>query len=104
MPQLPPRSPESELPKSTAVSTVRVGDLLLTNAIWENGTGSYEPETGVRFMDEIGPDGRPVFVLIQHRWRDFAKANDVIARAVRKGWGSRRISDFMENLKHRAKL
>lgn len=94
---------EEDLPKSIPVSQVREGDWFLTNAVWRNSYGSFQPETGVRFMNLFGPDERPLFELIEHGWRDFDAANDVIIKGLRKGWGTGRIADLMTNLKRRRK-
>jgi hypothetical protein len=98
---LPERAYETERPRSTHVSSVRVGDWLLTNAVWENSLGSYQLETGIRYMNQIEATGRPRFELIQHDWSNFDAANDVIIKALRKQWRPYRISAFMENLKDR---
>lgn len=92
--------PIDSLPRSTKISEMRYGNLLLTNAVWENSYGSYQPETGVRFLDQIH-DGRPRFELVQHGWVDFVAANDLIIRGIRKGWNASRITDFLCRLKER---
>ncbi len=98
---MPERANESELPRSTGVSKLQIDNFLLTNSVWENSMGSYEPETGVRYLDQTDTDGRARFVLIQHRWRDFQAANDLIVKALRKGWPAWRIEDLMCKLKER---
>jgi hypothetical protein len=93
---------ERDLPRSTQISTRRHGDWLLTNGIWENCYGSYQPETGVRNIRMIDPStGRPCFTLIEHGWRDFEAANDVILRGLDKGWSTCRITNLMCWLKER---
>ena len=92
--------PIDSLPRSTKMSEMRYGNLLLTNAVWENSYGSYQPETGVRFMDQIH-DGRPRFELVQHGRMDFVAANDLIIRGIRKGWDTSRITDFLRLIKER---
>lgn len=93
---------ERELPRSTQISTRQQGDWLLTNGIWENSYGSFQPETGVRNLSKIDPNtGRPWFALVEHGWRDFSAAEDVILRCLAKGWDTCRITDLMRWLKER---
>lgn len=81
------------------------GRWLLTHGIWHptlpwGGHGS-EYETGVRFLDQVQEDGRPRFELIQHGWKNFRAAGDIIERGLRKAWTPGRITDFMRNLDER---
>lgn len=76
------------------------GRWLLTHAVWRNSYGSYQPETGVRDLHEIEADnhGRPRFDLIQHGWQDFAAAEAIIVKGLRKGWSPFRVGEAMDRL------
>lgn len=88
-----------ETPRTTIFPPRETEDYLLTNIVWENSYGSYQPETGVR---RRVPDGTWAdFSLIEHGWYDFEEANDLILRALHKGWDACRIGNFMQKLKYR---
>lgn len=75
-----------------------VGDLLLTNVEWHPSNwwgGDYgQPETGVRRMEgDKAVEGS--FLLIQHGWWNFDFANEVIVKALEKGWDDCRTHDLM---------
>jgi len=79
------------------------GRWVLTHVIWHptlpyGGHGNC-PETGVRDMTDVdAATGRPRFDLIQHGWYDFAKAEAVITKGLRKGWSPFRISEAMDRI------
>jgi hypothetical protein len=90
---------EERGPRSTRFPPRETEDYFLSNAVWENSHGSFQPETGVRRRKPDGTWGE--FFLIEHGWLDFETANDIILRALRKGWDNCRIGDFMQKLKLR---
>ncbi len=82
-------------PYSEKVETKWFHDCVLTHWIWHNSYGSYEPETGLRLVE----DGEPVkdsFRLYQHYTRDFDLAERVILRGFRKGWDNLRTARLIE--------
>jgi hypothetical protein len=97
---MPPRQGE---PYSEMRSSAKIERWLLTHAVWYN---SFEvrsgcPETGIRDFGEVdNKTGRPRFDLIQHGWWDFARAEAVIAKGLRKGWSPFRISEAMERARN----
>lgn len=76
---------------------------LLTNAEWHTSTMSCDHvvshETGVRDLDAAGKTIDRSFRLIQHGWRDFDGACDLIERGLLKGWNTERISDVMDRVR-----
>lgn len=92
---------DTELPRSTRFPPRETSDYFLSNAVWENSYGSFQPETGVRRRQADGTWGD--FALIEHGWLDFNSANDLIVKALAKGWDTCRIGDFMQKLKERRK-
>lgn len=80
------------------------GRWVLTHIIWHptltwGGHGSC-PETGVRDLHDVDEKtGRQEFHLIQHGWRDFARAEQIIVKGLRKGWSPYRISEAMYRIK-----
>ena len=91
-------------PWSECKASVTIDDRwFLTHVIWHPTMiwGGHDDlyETGVRFLDEPGVDGRPRFELIEHGWTDHQAAEDIIVHALRKGWDVPRIFHFMVRLK-----
>jgi hypothetical protein len=86
---------DQRVPRSEAVRQTETEDYLLTHVLWHNGYGAC-PETGVRsvFNGEVRND----FHLIQHGVRDFVWAEYFILKALRKGWDTVRIAEFVEQL------
>lgn len=95
---------QQDLPRSTQISIREEGPWILTNGVWENSYGSYQPETGVRHRERLDERGRMQFGLVQHGWIDFDAADDVILRGLRKGWSCDRIETLMARLKERRRI
>ena len=85
-------------PRSEACGHVEIDQRwALTHATWHPGSllGIGSNETGVRDLADVDSStGRARFELIQHGWRDFRAAEDLIIAALRKGWNVERISRF----------
>ena len=78
-------------PRSIPRGHVRENDFFLTHAIWCNGYGSHQAETGVRSVrdGEVCDD----FRLIEHGVTDFGLATPIILHGLRKGWDTHRIGE-----------
>lgn len=78
-------------PRSISRGHVREDDFVLTHAIWCNGYGSHQPETGVRSVrnGEVCDD----FHLIEHGVADFDWVTPILLRGLRKGWTYHRIGE-----------
>jgi len=96
---------DDTLPMSESKGEATVdGRWLLTHAIWRNSHGSCQPETGVRDLTDVDTEtGRPRFDLIQHGWVNFAKAQAVIEKGLRKGWSPFRISEVMDRIPRKSR-
>ena len=88
------------LPCSIPAGSYKDKNYLLTHAIWRNSYGSVQPETGVRFAKSDG--SYDDFCLIQHGWMNFVKAEQVILKGLRKGWGPSRIENLMCRVRERS--
>ena len=91
-------------PYSESVSVTRFHDCVLTHAIWHNGYGSNEPETGLRLVGGSGEPVKDSFRLYQHYTRDFALAERLIVRSFRKGWDTIRTARLIEWLGKRNRV
>lgn len=80
-------------PKNIKLPAIETDDYLLTNLIW------YNPETGVRTKTNgvINDD----FKLIQHDWRDWQFACEIILKGLKKGWSVEKIADVMEFMQNK---
>jgi hypothetical protein len=80
-------------PKNIPLPHLETEDYLLTNLIW------YSPETGVRTKTNgvVNDD----FYLIQHSWHNWEAANQVILKALRKGWRLTKTDNVMNWLEEK---
>ena len=83
-------------PQCKQVSAVYAEGVCLTNAIWCNSYGSYQPETGIR-----NDDG---FHLIEHGWEDWPAVNTIILMALRKNWEPSRINRLFWQAREQGRL
>lgn len=94
---------DREPPYSVNRGHVERDGYLLTHVEWHpsnmHGIDIGQPETGVRRKVSGGDYGD--FELIQHGWRDFDAAGDVILRGLAKGWDVYRIAKLMDWLENR---
>jgi hypothetical protein len=94
-----------EPPYSVSRGVTKVdGRWMLTHAEWHpssiHDVDIGQPETGVRRLCDGAavPDS---FALIQHGWWDFAAAEALIVRALRKGLDAERVATLMQWLEPR---
>lgn len=84
------------LPVSIACGRFSCDGYVLTHVIWRNSYGSYQPETGVHF---INPDGSTRdFRLIEHGCDKWPIVNEIIRRGLAKGWDAYRIGQVVPRL------
>lgn len=79
---------------------------LLTHGFWNDIphlTSSGSNETGVRRI-ENGEIVKDSFELIQHNWRDWKLAGEVIKNRLAKGWNTDRISRLMSYIRENGLL
>jgi hypothetical protein len=86
-----------EIPRCDNIGRVEINGYFLSHAIWRNGMGSYQPETGIRTKAADYKD----FRLIQHGCDDWPLVTDVILKAVRKRWDDCKIADVIAWLHQR---
>lgn len=79
-------------PHSENKGHVDFGGFYLTHAIWRNGYGSYQPETGVRSHAADLKD----FRLIQHDCDDWPLVTVMTLAGLSKGWDVERIGRVIE--------
>lgn len=80
-----------DLPRCESVGHVDTDGYYLTHAIWRNGMGSYQPETGVRSHAAELKD----FQLIQHGCDDWPLVTKVTLAGLGKGWEAYKIADVI---------
>jgi hypothetical protein len=88
------------LPRCDSAGHTMEADYFLTHAIWRNSYGSCQPETGVRRVVD-GKVAKEGFRLIEHGCSDFAFAEPIILRLLRKQWDAVRIGRLVEWLSSR---
>lgn len=91
-----------EVPRCDNIRSVTLPDYFLSHAIWRNGFGSYQPETGVRKI--IRGAVQKEFRLIQHGVGNFDFAEPLIVCGLRKGWDAERIGEFVFWLAQRRRV
>lgn len=94
---------ERNVPYSVARGSLVVdGRWLITHAEW-HPCGMFgdiaQFESGVRDLSEDRKEIPGSFRLVQHGWSDFDRAGQIIARGLRKGWGTDRIGRVMDAIK-----
>jgi hypothetical protein len=80
-----------DVPRCDSIEQVDAEGYFLTHAIWRNGMGSYQPETGVRSHAA----GLKDFRLIQHGCDDWPLVTRTTLRALVKGWDECKIADVI---------
>jgi hypothetical protein len=89
--------------RSTSLGRERTATHLLTHNNWcpsPHFSTRGSNETGVRSIDTSGVV-QDDFFLIQHGWRDWELAAQVIKRLLAKGCTPSRIADIMDYIKER---
>ena len=92
-------------PYTVFVSEQKHADFYLSNVEWHPNSwfGDIpQYETGVRpVRDGVVVTDPGSFFLVQHGWSDFERADDIIVKALRKGWDAGRITVLIDWLRDR---